>query len=220
VSDRSDYKVMAGRLRKDLANAGLAVSHSQALELVAHLHGAKDWNTLAAAANVQDARPATRPAAAPDGDACQVLEVVPFLRPSSMQASLAFYRDVLGFRMALHWPSKDDIRWCRLELGQAAIMLQGAADSTGSPPSAGRRPLGEGVSLTFICSNALAIYHQAVAAGVPVEEPFVGNHMWVVVLFDPDGCRIEFESNTIAPEGATLSQVYGENPPGVTRLGG
>ncbi|GAB3435779.1 glyoxalase superfamily protein [Flindersiella endophytica] len=208
MSDRSEYKLMAGRLRKDLANAGVSVSHSQSLELVAHLHGVKDWNTLAATTPVPVAKPATtQVGGAPGDDTCQVLEVVPFLHPSSMQASLAFYQDILGFRIALAWPSKDDIRWCRLELGQAAIMLQ-EAHGAGSPVGAGRR-LGDGVSLTFVCSNALAIYNKAVAAGLPVEEPFVGNHMWVVVLHDPDGCRIEFESTTLAPEGATLSEVHG-----------
>lgn len=208
MSDRSDYKQMAGRLRKALASAGHSVSHSQSLEFVAHLHGAKDWNTLAAAGSARDARPTPGAGAAPDGEACQVLEVVPFLHPSSMAASLAFYRDILGFTIALCWPSKDDIRWCRLELGQAAIMLQEQSPSPAWALRDGGR-LGDGLSLTFICSNALAMYNKAVAAGLTVEEPFVGNHMWVVTLTDPDGCRVEFESNTLAPEGATLSQVHG-----------
>ncbi|AAV96617.1 hypothetical protein SPO3390 [Ruegeria pomeroyi DSS-3] len=44
------YKTQARRLRDDLHAAGTPVSHSRALELVAHQHGARDWNTLVAGA--------------------------------------------------------------------------------------------------------------------------------------------------------------------------
>jgi lactoylglutathione lyase len=207
VSNTPDYKRMARRLRGELADAGMPVSHGQALEYVAHLHGARDWNTLAATASDRP-ESARAPAAAdiPAAVPVQVHEVVPFLHPSSMTASLAFYQGVLGFRIALCWPSSDDIRWCRLKLGNAAIMLQEPSRRPGEAARPAGR-LGDGLSLNFTCSNALAVYDTAVAAGLSLEEPFVGNHMWVVVLHDPDGCRIEFESNTLAPEEATLSQV-------------
>ena len=41
-------KAQAKRLRADLAGQGTQASHSDALEMVAHLHGARDWNTLSA----------------------------------------------------------------------------------------------------------------------------------------------------------------------------
>jgi len=44
-----DYKTQARRLRTGLADDGIAISHSKALELVARQHGMRDWNTLAAA---------------------------------------------------------------------------------------------------------------------------------------------------------------------------
>lgn len=197
------YKKMARRLRTDLSESGVAISHSQALELVAHQHGARDWNTLAASIDKAPAAP-LRLDRVVSADAVQVHEVVPFLHPVSMEKSLAFYRDLLGFRIALSWPSPDDVRWCRLEHGHAALMLQEPGDLHRRPPGT---PLGQGMSLTFTCSNALAVYDAVVGAGVVAEEPMVGNHMWVVVLRDPDGCRIEFESSTLDPEESTLSQV-------------
>ncbi len=199
------YKQMARRLRTDLSELGVAVSHSQALEMVAHQHGVRDWNTLAASI---DKAPAARVRVdrAVGADAVQVHEVVPFLHPVSMEKSLAFYCDLLGFRIALSWPSPDDVRWCRLEHGHAALMLQPPGDLDRRAPGTA---LGEGLSLTFMCSDALAIYDAVVDAGVVSEEPMVGNHMWVVTLRDPDGCRIEFESGTLAPEGSTLSEVRG-----------
>jgi hypothetical protein len=48
VQIQDDYKSQAKRLRAALADDGHAVSHSRALELVARLHGARDWNTLSA----------------------------------------------------------------------------------------------------------------------------------------------------------------------------
>jgi hypothetical protein len=41
-------KRLAKLLRADLATAGISISHSSALELIAHQHGAKDWNTYSA----------------------------------------------------------------------------------------------------------------------------------------------------------------------------
>lgn len=43
-----DYKQIAKRLRTALAEGGIDIGHSRALELVAKQFGARDWNTLAA----------------------------------------------------------------------------------------------------------------------------------------------------------------------------
>ena len=60
--------------------------------------------------------------------------------------------------------------------------------------------LGEGVSLCFQCKDALAIYKAALANGLHPQRPFVGNAMWVTILPDPDGYKLDFESPTDAPE--------------------
>ncbi|MBL4854135.1 MAG: hypothetical protein JKY25_07825 [Robiginitomaculum sp.] len=43
-------KTQAKRLRTELANDGISVSHSKSLEMLAHQFGYKDWNGLYAAA--------------------------------------------------------------------------------------------------------------------------------------------------------------------------
>ncbi|THH39010.1 hypothetical protein E4Z66_05490 [Aliishimia ponticola] len=48
---RPALKAQAKRLRTDLAAQGTQISHSEALEMIAHQWGAKDWNTLAAQAS-------------------------------------------------------------------------------------------------------------------------------------------------------------------------
>ena len=69
--------------------------------------------------------------------------------------------------------------------------------------------VGEGVSPVFICADAVAIYRDVVSRGIEASEPQVGNGMWVTSLADPDGYRIDFESETDTPEETTLSQVHG-----------
>ncbi|WP_425044428.1 glyoxalase superfamily protein [Primorskyibacter sp. S87] len=41
-----ELKAQANRLRQELRRDGTELSHSAALELVAHQHGARNWNTL------------------------------------------------------------------------------------------------------------------------------------------------------------------------------
>ena len=55
-----------------------------------------------------------------------VEQAVPFFRVTSMETSLRFYVDGLGFAMTKKWTPDGDgkIRWCWLQHGNAAIMLQ------------------------------------------------------------------------------------------------
>ena len=53
-----------------------------------------------------------------------VKQVVPFFRITDMDRSLRFYVDGLGFSLKNKWLVDEKIRWCWLELGGAALMLQ------------------------------------------------------------------------------------------------
>jgi uncharacterized glyoxalase superfamily protein PhnB len=136
-------------------------------------------------------------------------QAVPFLGVTNMDTSLRFYADGLGFKMKRCWipdrvEDKPDgrIRWCWLERGEAALMLQEFLP--------GQRPtqtLGTGVNVCFMCEDALALYRELKSRGVQTRtRPFVGNRLWVVPLTDPDGYRIEFESPTDAPEESELEE--------------
>ncbi|HSU17270.1 VOC family protein [Longimicrobium sp.] len=137
------------------------------------------------------------------GDA-NVQQAVPFFDVTDMDASLRFYAAGLGFEVTRRWIDEGRLRWCWLQLGGAALMLQ--ERRPGSPAgrtSAGKA--GEGVSVYFICSDALAIHRELTARGIAAaRKPFVGNGMWVVPIEDPDGFRIFFESPTDAPEETEL----------------
>ena len=147
---------------------------------------------------------ASAPVTAPN-----VKQAVPFFGVSNMEASLRFYVDGLGFQMKNYWipdraEDKPDgrIRWCWLELGSAAIMLQ-EFKSAHRP----KETLGTGVHVCFMCEDALALYREFKSRGIETRKrPFVGNRQWVVPITDPDGYLIEFESPTDAPEETELEE--------------
>jgi hypothetical protein len=132
-------------------------------------------------------------------DAPNVRQAVPFFGVTDIDTSLRFYVDGLGFALTRTWTPEGRIRWCWLELGRAALMLQ-EYWKDGKPGGAPAGPLGQGVSVCFMCTDAIAIYHEARARGLAPSRPFVGNGLWVTTLTDPDGYRIDFESPTDVPE--------------------
>ena len=133
-----------------------------------------------------------------------VKQVVPFFAVSNMKDSLGFYVDGLGFVMTKKWIDEGTVRWCWLQRGGAALMLQDFRREEGQSWSPEGK-LGLGVSIVFICDDALAIYREATAKGIQASRPFVGNGMWVASLRDPDGYSVEFESYTDVPEDTVFS---------------
>ena len=141
-----------------------------------------------------------------------VHQVVPFCRVSDMPRSLRFYVDGIGFTRASEWIVNGEIRWCWLQLGGAALMLQefhrkdpAAWDALGKH--------GVGVNLCFQCDDAIALYYQFIARGLSASEPQVGNGLWVTGLVDPDGYLMEFSSPTTVPEETRLSEWTREHQP-------
>jgi len=140
-----------------------------------------------------------------DAARANVRQAVPFFGVSDMERSLRFYVDGLGFVMSAKWIVDGAIRWCRLQRGGAALMLQEFRkdrDKSWAPP--GR--WGVGMSIVFVCDDALALYRELKGRGVDASRPFVGNKMWVTSLDDPDGYRIDFESDTDVPEETVFDE--------------
>lgn len=133
-----------------------------------------------------------------------VSQAVPFFAVANMEESLRFYVDGLGFEMTRKWIDEGKLRWCWLQRGAVALMLQEfRKEGNDSWLPLGR--VGEGVTICFTCEDALAIYCEIVSRGVKAARPFVGNSMWVTSLSDPDGYKLQFESPTNAPEETTYS---------------
>jgi len=82
MRDVTEAKAMARALREGLAETGLEISHSRALELVARQAGARDWNTLSARL-------------APE--VIRIEPAIPIVRIFDEAKARAFYNDWLGF---------------------------------------------------------------------------------------------------------------------------
>src|SRR6202161_3914173 len=138
-----------------------------------------------------------------------VKQAVPFFGVTNMESSLRFYVDGLGFKMKNSWiPDRAQdhpdgrIRWCWLQLGDAAIMLQEFL-----PERRPKEALGTGVNVCFQCEDALALYREFKSRGIQTRgRPSVGNRVWVVPVTDPDGYRMEFASPTDVPEESELEE--------------
>jgi lactoylglutathione lyase len=141
----------------------------------------------------------------PETVAPNVTQAVPFFAVSNIEASVRYYVDGLGFEMTKKWIDEGRLRWCWLQLGGAALMLQ-ELRKEGHDSWVPEGKVGVGVTICFNCNDALAIYREVTARGIQASRPFVGNSMWVTSLFDPDGYRIEFESFTDVPEDTVLPE--------------
>jgi len=137
--------------------------------------------------------------------AANVKQAVPFFMVSNIERSVRYYVDGLGFEITNKWIDNGKLRWCWLQNGGAALMLQQYWQD-GHHASEPEGKVGMGMCVYFICEDALAIYRVVTARGIQAKKPFVGNGMWVTSLSDPDGYKIHFESRTDLPEETILSE--------------
>ena len=142
------------------------------------------------------------PNSPPTQETHNIQQVVPFLMITNMEASLRFYVEGLGFTITNKWIDEGRLRWCWLQLEGAALMLQEYR-----PDHIPTIKRGEGVSICFQCKDALALYRTFLSRGLAPREPFVGNAMWVTIITDPDGYKLDFESSTDVPEETIYSEL-------------
>lgn len=133
-----------------------------------------------------------------------VRQAAPFFAVSDIEASVHWYTAGLGFEVTRKWIDEGRLRWCWLQFGGAALMLQ-EFPKTGHDSWAPTGQVGEGVTIYFICEDALAIYRAIISRGISASRPFVGNGMWITSLADPDGYQLCFESPTDVAEETAFS---------------
>ena len=135
-----------------------------------------------------------------------VKQAVPFFMVANIQKSLDFYVAGLGFAKTNQWIDEGQLRWCWLQHGGVALMLQEYRPEMRARLANEGKVLGVGVSICFTCEDALAIYREVTSRGIRAERPFVGNAMWVTGITDPDGYKLFFESPTDVAEETVYSK--------------
>lgn len=140
------------------------------------------------------------PAPAPN-----VVQAVPILPVWNIGRSMQYYTEGVGFTKTVEWTKDGRLHWCRLQHGEAALMLK-QIEHAGHPAWISRRKVADGVGICFLCTDALAVYREVISRGIEASKPFVGHGNWVTYLTDPDGFGISFESRTEVREGTEYSE--------------
>jgi len=122
-------------------------------------------------------------------------QAVPFFMAKDINRSIEFYVNGLGFELKVDWRPQGRIEWCWLERDGVALMLQEYRQAF-----LPKEKLGIGVSICFICQDALKLYNEFLQKRLTPLEPFVGNKMWVTSIIDPDEYNLNFESYTDVAE--------------------
>jgi glyoxylase I family protein len=117
--------------------------------------------------------------------------LTPLLEVFDLPASIAFYRDVLGFNLV----SGNESWWCMLRLGESTLMLNTAYEDHERPsvPEPARVRGHADTSLYFSSPDPDAVYAHLRGKGWPVTEPTLTSYgMRHVSTKDPDGFQLFF----------------------------
>jgi catechol 2,3-dioxygenase-like lactoylglutathione lyase family enzyme len=138
----------------------------------------------------------------------ELRHVCPLIQVFDMPASLAFYRDILGFELVQAAPPPeqakgDDFGWVWLHRDGADLMLNTLYDPDAERPLApdpARVAAHDDTGLFFGCPDVDGAYEYLRARGVQVEPPAIAPYgmkqLWVK---DPDGFTICFQWAADAP---------------------
>ena len=116
--------------------------------------------------------------------------MAPLLQVFDMPASIAFYRDKLGFEVVNTNAPGDDCDWAMLKLGEEVLMLNTAYEKEFRPPAPDPRRTAAHMDTTiyFSCPDVESTYQHLVTAGVTVEPPSITGYGFKAVdVKDPDG---------------------------------
>jgi catechol 2,3-dioxygenase-like lactoylglutathione lyase family enzyme len=185
----TDPKQQAKRLRTSLAERGTEVTHSEALELVAHQYGARDWNTLAAAhAEV------VPPRAGGFGP------VIPVLRIFDVEKAREFYTDFLGF--SIDWEHTFD--------DHTPVYLQASRDGVLLHLSEHHGDASPGATVRILATDVMRLHRELHDREYRYAKPGVETMPWglEVAVLDPFANRIVFHQlvdDAAATEGGGTS---------------
>ena len=124
-----------------------------------------------------------------------VNKMTPLLQVFDMKASVAYYRDTLGFQVVNAYEPEGHFYWASMELGNAALMLNAAFEDEKRPEKMDPgRVRGHGdTELYFEVKDVQAVCDSLKEKGLSVKEPANTHyHTREIRLTDPDGYSLIF----------------------------
>lgn len=123
--------------------------------------------------------------------------LVPLLQVFDMPRALAFYRDLLGFRIIEQSPGGDTCDWAWLRRGSAQLMLNTMyeADERPANPDFTRSAAHQDTGLFIGTPDVDAMFAYLRAKGLNVAPPVVQDYgMKQLYVADPDGYALCFQA--------------------------
>jgi len=121
--------------------------------------------------------------------------MAPLFQVFDMPASLKFYRDILGFEIAMSSGEGDDVDWVLLRFNDIELMLNTAFEKPNRPssPDSLRTDWHGDVTLYFGCPDTDALYAYLIQKGLKIKKPEITGYSWKALSFqDPDGYHLCF----------------------------
>lgn len=124
-------------------------------------------------------------------------KLTPNLIVASVERSLAFYVEVLGFSRGMTVPDQSPFVFASVTSGPVEIFFNDAATAVKEYPSFAGKPIGA-TGTMFIEVDRIDAFHDAVKARVTITMPIVTQWYGVreFAIEDPDGYVITFAQRT------------------------
>ena len=127
----------------------------------------------------------------------QITKLTPNLLVSNVEQSVAFYRDVLGFSVAMSVPDAPPFVFAGVTSGPTEVFFNAVDAAVAEYPSFSNQPIGGTLTLFFEVTEIEAAY-AALAPKVrivmPLEKKWYG--MTEFAFLDPDGYIITYAQRT------------------------
>lgn len=185
MRDFRDAKLMAKSLREALAERKIELTHSQALELVAHQFGYDNWNVLAA--KIAETQPQQK-----QPGAVSIQPAIPIFRIFSVDKAMEFYCDFLGFKLDWeHRFGENFPLYC--QVSRSGMLMHLSEHAGDASPGA----------KVFVPMQGIRAFHaELIAKNYRYMKPGLEQAPWglEVTVTDPFSNRIAFCEREIKPE--------------------
>jgi catechol 2,3-dioxygenase-like lactoylglutathione lyase family enzyme len=132
--------------------------------------------------------------------AIEIRGSAPLLQVFDMPTSIAFYRDVLGFKVISTSTPGDRFDWALLRLDGVELMLNTAYEDHERPPAPDPARIAShaDTAIFFGCPDVDAAYSHLRAQGLDVDKPVVQAYgMKQLWMTDPDGYKLCFQWSAV-----------------------